>query len=320
MKIVDVKVMPVKKYAFPKYPTLEDAQCAPLLLRKLPSRWEKNAKVVAAVGLLGAMTLTSCGILEPKNNTGTGYSAESENFLNVAPIFVHGEGTGSMGCVMIAPPVFLSEQEALAIIKSETETSGLNFSAVPPEYTATNNKAKETSQYSWENQKYVLGGGNVGLDLYDDKKGVAVTYISMLEAEERYVDKNGEVTMWSSVSSYHSKELAELTADDFSQQNGDISVGVLYDPGTDWQSDGQKRILEEYNTKTSEVYKTYYEPHIIYDDEGFVDTDKMDLYEYRRKYDEAIKEYEENTKAIIEEDLRAQIRDFIEWLQSQGII
>ena len=290
MKTNDIIATPVKKYAPPKYPTLADAQFAPLLLKKLPSRWEKNAAVITAIGLLGAITLTSCGLLKPNNtNTGTGYNPESEKFLNVAPVFVHGEGTGSMGCVMIAPPVFLSEQEALAIIKSETQSAGLNFSAAPPEYIATNNKPKKTSQYSWENPKYILGDGNVGLDLYDDKKGVAVTFISMEEAAEGYVDANGEITMWSSVIGYCPRELAELVVEDFARQNGDIAIGVFYDPGKNWEDERQKQIFDEYNNS-------------------------------EKDWDDAYSEYIENTRLLIEEDLRAQIRDFIEWLQGQGII
>jgi hypothetical protein len=286
MKTNDINITPVKKYASPKYPTIADAQCAPLLLRKLPSRWEKNAAVVAAVGMLGVMSLTSCGILDSKT---AGYNPNSENFLNVAPVFVHGEGTGSMGCMMIAPPVFLSEQEAIAIIKSMTEDSGLNFSASPPEYIATKNQAEHLTQYSWEGTRYILGDGNVGLNLYDDKKGVAVSFISMENAELRYVNFKDEVTWESSVSSYSPRELAELTVEDFAQQNGDIAVGVFYDPGKDWESEEHQRILDEYN-----------------------DSEK--------DWEEKMTQYENEVKLLIEENLRAQVRDFIEWLQGQGII
>ena len=281
-----ISVNPVKKYAIPKYPTLADAHCAPLLLRKLPSRWEKNAAVITAISMLGAITLTSCGVFESKIN---GYNPGSENFLNVAPVFIHGEGTGGMGCLMVAPAVFLSEQEALAIIRGEMETAGLNFSAEPPQYISTNNKPEPRSQYSWENQKYVLGEGNVGLELYDDKKGVAVTFISMEEAEQRALpDKDGN--SWeSSVSSYRPRELAELTVEDFAKQNGDIAVGVFYDPGKNWDSEEHQKIFDEFNNS-------------------------------KKDWDERLTQYESDVKLFVEEDLRAQVRDFIEWLQGQGII
>ncbi|MCL2158340.1 MAG: hypothetical protein FWH48_02915, partial [Oscillospiraceae bacterium] len=97
-KTNDIYVTPVKKYAPPKYPTQKEAALAPELLRKLPSRWKKNAAVAA---MLGLAALNSCGVFEAKI---AGYSPNSENFLNVAPIFIHGEGMGSLGCMMIAPP------------------------------------------------------------------------------------------------------------------------------------------------------------------------------------------------------------------------
>jgi hypothetical protein len=159
----------------------------------------------------------------------------------------------------------------------------LNFNATPPNYTATNNIPKETSKYSWENQKYILGDGNVGLDLYDAEKNVAVTYLSMEEAEVKY---DG---MWMSVTDYKPLELAELTVEDFSKQNGDIAVGVFYDPGKDWENEEHQRILDEYNNS-------------------------------EKDWAEKEKQYEKDTKALIEEDLREQVRDFIEWLQAQGII
>ena len=271
---------PMKKYAPPKYPTQAEAQLSPELLRKLPARWQKNAAVMAAAGLFGVITLSSCGILEPDI---AGYNPQSENYLNVAPIFIHGEGTGSMGCVMVAPPVFLSEQEALAIIINMAESEGLNFNAEPPDYKATDNRHRSEQKYSWNQEKYVLGDGSVGLDLYDNKTGVAVTFISMQDAEQKFDNE------WRSVTSYLPRELAELTAEDFAQQKGDINVGVFYDPGKDWDSEEYQRVRSEYNASDKD-------------------------------WEERMAEYEEAVKELISENLRSQVRDFIEWLQGQGVI
>ena len=312
----DISVTPVKKYTQPKYPTQTDAKLAPELLRKLPARWQKNAAVVAAAGLFGAITLTSCGILEP-GDSNTGYNPDSENFLNVAPVFIHGEGTGAMGCVMIAPPVFLSEQEALAIIKSIAETEGLNFSVEPPGYTAVKNEVKaEEAEATWLEEEYLLGGGQVGLDLYDSINQVAVTYISMERAAVGYNDGRGAGT----VTFYRPRELAELTADDFARQNGDINIGIFYEPGKPWENEEYQHIFEEYRANMDEAYEIYYKPYIKYDDEGFVYVADEHLEEYEKKYAEALSEYAENIRLLIKANLRAQVRDFIEWLQGQGII
>ena len=37
----------------------------------------------------------------------------------VAPIFQHGEGRGATGCIVMSPPVFLSEEEALLVVREE---------------------------------------------------------------------------------------------------------------------------------------------------------------------------------------------------------
>ena len=277
----EVAVMPVKKYAAPKYPTYINAARNPEFLKKLPARWQKNAIVAAAAGFLGAIALASCGGSEPGGSKG--YNPGSESFLNVAPIFAYGDGTGSIGCDMVAPPVFLSEQEALAIIKSETEATGLKFNSEPPGYTATKNKTE--TQYSWEQKnKYVLGDGNLGLDLYDGKNKVAVTYISMENAAEIYPGGPR-----SSVDVFRPRELAELTAEDFAEQKGDIAVGVFYDPGPGFESEEHRQLISE-------------------------------LYNGKDEWPDKLAQYQTDAQILAEENLRAQIRDFIEWLQGQGII
>ncbi|MCL1793320.1 MAG: hypothetical protein FWG34_05590, partial [Oscillospiraceae bacterium] len=279
---------------------LIDAGITPAILRKLPTRWQKNAAVVAAAGLLGAIALSSCGIsVKPKGSPG------GERYLNVAPIFVHGEGMGSIGCVMIVPPVFISEQEALAIIKSEAESGGLTLVSKVPEFTATQNEAVEQQRNG--EYKYRLGSEHVGLDLCDDEKGVALAYIPMQAAEKQYLPDEEGNWMQSTVISYLPRERAELAAGDFAKQEGDIAVGILYDPGNNWE------FLDSYLAKTNEIWETYRS-----EEKYGIDEENAD--EYRVKMDEAQAEFEAVLKEQIEADLRAQVRDFIEWLQGQGII
>ena len=40
----------------------------------------------------------------------------SRDAFSVAPVFIHGEGRGALGCVVVSPPVFLSEAEALEVL------------------------------------------------------------------------------------------------------------------------------------------------------------------------------------------------------------
>jgi hypothetical protein len=50
------------------------------------------------------------------------------NDPNVSPVFIHGRGRGSYGCVSVAPPSFLSEDEAFEVIQREAQKYGLVFS------------------------------------------------------------------------------------------------------------------------------------------------------------------------------------------------
>ena len=90
---------PVAQYTPPEYPTNADAKNNPALLKKLPSRWRRNAAAAACVGLMGTMTLAGC------------------------PIFPHHGGAGGAPIYV----VHLTEQEALSIIRSLLEDAGLNF-------------------------------------------------------------------------------------------------------------------------------------------------------------------------------------------------
>jgi len=164
-----LSLSPVRDYAPPKYPTFLDAKNDPRLLKKMPSRWRKNMAVFTCMGLVGLTTLgcivTSC-----------------ESF--------HFGGAGGGGPFYV---VYLTEQEALALIREKGESAGLDFSAEPPGNIVRVNR-------NW-----------IGLDLFDEDKGVAVSYI------------------------YHpwdaDQETATLVREAFSNQNNDFSVGVFYNPG-----------------------------------------------------------------------------------------
>ena len=299
---ITARVVPVRKYKPPKYPTQVEANLNPDLLRKLPPQWQKNATVIIAAGLLGTMALTSCHLHELPSYADYPYDPPRPGYLNVAPIFIHGDGTGAIGCVMMTPPVFLSEAEAFAVIKSVSERYGLTFDAASPGYIATDNEVLyelPLSEWCEENNVigYALGNGNVPLGLYDDEKGVAIAFVAMRQAAHRYVleddtwinDDGEEMIIFppeTTITHFRPRELAELSAADFSQQQGDATIGIFYDSGL-----------------TSEQW------HKLYD-------------AYRRNgYSQrAARQIMKQERAIIEENLRAQVRDFLGWLRGQGII
>ena len=303
IKDKDIVVTPVKKYAMPKYPTRVDANRTPELLRKLPSRWEKNAKVVAAIGMLGAMTLTSCGVLK---TDGAGQGQETRICEETC------EETGYLaGDVIMEIPAeqeseeyfalegnlavtgFTTEQDYVEPEETETATERSFFDTSyimpaaggigPPSYisetdvytiitemAATNGLSFEKLPPNLENEDERPYRSIVN-KLYDSEKQVGVEYSGALGywAGEPYISSDGIAVGSFDIAGYHNE------------------FGIMY---------------EEFGQKIKEI------------------TFDENSEEYHKKYDEAYAEYETKMQFVLKEDLREQVRDFIEWLQGQGII
>ena len=90
-----MEIKPLKNYAKPGYPIRPEVDERPELLRLLPKRWQANPAVVAA--------LTACLAM-----AAAGRSAAADTPTCVAPVFEHGRGTGSFGCVAVNPPEYPS--------------------------------------------------------------------------------------------------------------------------------------------------------------------------------------------------------------------
>jgi hypothetical protein len=122
-----MKSKPVRKYASPKYPTrLEVATRPDLLQRHQPPAWRRWPELTGAAGLflLAGTARLSAADSSPK---GSQNPAQAKAVAIVAPIFQHGEGRGATGCIVMSPPVFLSEQEALQVIREEMAATRVNL-------------------------------------------------------------------------------------------------------------------------------------------------------------------------------------------------
>ena len=58
MKDFELSIAPVETYEAPEIPVFGSDNSA--LLKKLPSRWQKNAKIVACIGIAGTLVLSGC--------------------------------------------------------------------------------------------------------------------------------------------------------------------------------------------------------------------------------------------------------------------
>ena len=59
-------IQPVENYQAPLLPQTNKTGDNTVLLKKLPSRWQKNAKIVTCVGLVGTLTLSGCHLEKPR--------------------------------------------------------------------------------------------------------------------------------------------------------------------------------------------------------------------------------------------------------------
>lgn len=275
-------IRPVKKYKTPKYPDRVAAANNPELLKKLPNRWKKNVCITTALSSLLMLTLTSC-----KEGEVTG-SNITEKEAMVAPIFDYGSGRGSFGCMSIAPPSFLSEEEAFQVIQEEGKKYGINFNKdglelkninIPEtKYFLKPEEVKEGSS-SFKEKGGIIENikiGDLKLDGYDDEKKIAFEFVS----REDYDNWHSEEGVWSSVQDFDFLSVASALRNGLENSNGHLSIGVFYNP--------MERLPENELKQGTESN----------------DWDAM----------------EARIKDMAEDNLRKQVKDFLEWLKAQGIM
>jgi hypothetical protein len=176
-------------------------------------------------------------------------SAEADaKGITVAPIFQHGEGRGAGGCVVVSPPVFLSEEESMQIVKEELAKHGVQLAAgrVLKDLTIAPRRwqqieGDEKSLKSIQDKAHTAPMRVTGMD---EKKAIAIVFICMDDYKKLggldshsvdIVDREGHSSgfMMSSVSEYDLKDAAQYVATEIRQKTRQrLYVGVLYDPIT----------------------------------------------------------------------------------------
>ena len=285
---------PLSHYNGAKYPTKEQVQLHPELLRIVPRRWARNPVVLTALGLVLSAGLTACGTtsqsilpdnLSPaasgetaaSNQPGSDHSpasvtsaedsteasANDPEALDI-PIFAHGTGRGSYGCESVAPPVFLSEEEAMQVIQEECAAQSIDISGqktISGTFPATSTLPEAVSV--GESDKTYTG--DLKLDGYSEDLGIGVEFVS----KDDILDWQAGTEMHATVDEYNLKGTAQRLVDCTD------NVAVFYDPTAD------------------------------------------DYREFTGSNEES---YVESSKEKSLEELREQVRDFLQWLKGQGVI
>jgi hypothetical protein len=279
---------PVQSYRLPAYPSrLEVAGDPDLLRRHVPLAWLSRKEMAGVLSVFLAVNGGGCSKHSPPGpaTRPTGNDLAGKAAI-VAPIFEHGDGRAADGCVVVNPPVFLSEQDALEVIREELGQAGLVSLDRDVRIEGVSIPARRMSfEKDWITGKSALNPVQIpgktaplDVDLKDPVHGIAIEFVSAPD----YTSLGG-VDSEMSVQSYDFKEVARWVGKQVSEQGRDLHLALFYDPVTrpDWDSRkyNNAELARADREKAQEVSKT-------------------------------------ESKRL----LRQQVKDFVDWLKGQGVI
>lgn len=227
-----VKVKPIAHYKPPVYPSKEEVLQNPYLLKTLPERWKGKACTVVAFSSLLLMILASCNTQDNVDNA----SNEAEKAV---PLFIHGDGRGSFGCESVAPPAFLSEEEAFTVIAEEAQREGIIFEREAPTLKKVTVPVTNLD-YTGQEKNTGRQKGDLVLDGYDEEKQIAFEFVSREDIQAWA----GRSEVWSSVESYRFLEAAEVLAEGIKGQTSPLTVATFYDPHYQFDSEEIEKIID----------------------------------------------------------------------------
>ncbi len=241
-----MEVRRVAHYRAAAYPDKDAVMQDSSLLDAVPVRWKRNAATCAAltatVALLaackgaeagpGAAAETTAAIVTPEitpsptlSPTPAPTPSPTPHVIADVPLFEHGVGRGAIGCVMVTPPVFLSEQEAMAVILDIAEQNGLSFG------TSLTIKGVQvpviTSDSNSFSDQITSTNGEIELDGYDDTHGIAFEFVSVEDVESWRTNQPAI-----SMSNYPIIDLARNLIPGMNHPESNTVVAVFYDPVT----------------------------------------------------------------------------------------
>jgi hypothetical protein len=256
-----LRVEPLRRYAPPAYPTIDlFARYPEKLLDHAPPRWLQGG---VTLGALTAFVMAGSGSraqlpvppIEAADAPDTaarpaptaGQRDPAQETFSVAPVFIHGEGRGATGCVVVSPPVFLSEAEALDVIWEELRNEDLGFerrSARVPGFSIERQPANLLAQglppALLERLQRAAGPREtkrttpVFFDAYSPRYRCGVVFVGYANYDE--LDDTPDTGSWSSVTSYDMAGRAQTLVEHLSE-HGRVNAGVFYDPMAELSED-----------------------------------------------------------------------------------
>jgi len=231
---------PVKNYTTPNLPTLAESKNDTTMLKKLPNRWTKKAKVIARFAFVGTIAFAGCGQTHgnaepppPTEQVEPALQEALQSQLDAIKLHYRTHYGGAGGGPFYV--VHITEQEALGIIRAKLEVAGLQLDATPP---------NNTVEFGW--------AGDIVLDLFDEEKGVAVSHLTWEINNQAFFSFGGG-------------GLARHVAEEFAAQDNNITVGAFFNPGEyinaslrwwDWEDETYLPTAEEVAQTQAELKET----------------------------------------------------------------
>jgi hypothetical protein len=227
----------------------------------------------------------------------------------VAPVFEHGDGRGAVGCEVIAPPVFISEEDARNIIIEMLAKHGIEFDMQDKDVDGIQFPTfdgRPIISYSLDDTvDKPIDWQTLNLDLFSSKYNLGIEYVSRTD----HYALGGPFSDMS-VKVYNLIKIANDALEKLSEY-GKFNGAVFYDPMVlaDW-----KHVDSSYwklQRKISKLQTKQREKKLTEKERPKLEALFQQLAEERLKQPD----YEKGR-----EELRAQVRDFIAWLKDKGII
>lgn len=275
-----MKIQPIRRYRSPAFPTSAVLEQHPELLRIIPTRWRNHPLALQAMAATASLFLASC-------QTGS-HPSKSTHHATIAPLFPHGDGRATFGCIVVLPPVCLSEEDARQVIVEEAQRHGIHF-----QEGGTVRLRTDTKDWPVLAKRYcdVPRTIDFPLDGRDPEKGISFECLSAFQ-DDSVMALYPELprNFGCSVYEVNLPRDASVLKTKIAQSGITDTVALFYAPMKQYDSDEMKEEGVDEAVKFREQAATFLE----------------------RKTPE--------TQALLREELRLQVRDFIDWLKAQGIL
>lgn len=253
-----MEIKPVKGIEKPKYPQKDEVDIDEVK-KSIPKRWASSPAAKIALGTLAIVSLAGCvsdppmGTPAPPIPTTEETVSPEETYyqtagvpmapaVNVAPLFIHGEGRGAFGGDMVGTSAFISEDEALGIINEAASEYGLKFSSgASPEFAGVPQPV--TNILDPENNEPSNKVMAFKADFADSGRGIVIEFVSK-EDVEKWSKEAGPSTYMQ----YYTRDAAEQLSEGLEQADvsgGYYTAAVLYDPCEVSESPDKNPLSEE---------------------------------------------------------------------------